>query len=69
MHQLGDEAAPRVARDVVRFQTRGSSNGSRERKREGRICLAPGCEREISPRTFEITLLAPGVEAYAFTFG
>jgi hypothetical protein len=25
--------------------------------------------RSITDRTFEITFLAPGVEAYAFTFG
>lgn len=51
MHQLREEAAPR------RGTGRGPLSDSgifkrlaRERKRDGRICLAPGCNREISPR-------------------
>jgi hypothetical protein len=51
MHQLRDEAAPR------RGTGRGPLSDSgifkrlaRERKRKGRICLAPGCDREINPR-------------------
>jgi hypothetical protein len=51
MHQLRDEAAPR--RGAGRGPLSDSGIFKRlasERKREGRICLAPGCDREISPR-------------------
>jgi Thioredoxin like C-terminal domain len=41
-------------------------NGTLVQPRLYQLVRQPG---EIKERTFEITFLAPGVEAYAFTFG
>jgi Thioredoxin like C-terminal domain len=41
----------------------------RSRQRRESISLARKQRGSIGDRTFEITFDAPGVEAYAFTFG
>jgi Thioredoxin like C-terminal domain len=41
-------------------------NGTLTQQRLYQLIRQPG---SITDRTFEITFLAPGVEAYAFTFG
>lgn len=43
-----------------------SGNGTLEQQRLYQLVREPGA---IIDRTFEISFFAPGVEAYAFTFG
>jgi thiol-disulfide isomerase/thioredoxin len=52
--------------DAHGLDTDGDGNGVVERQRLYGLVREPG---EIRERTFEITFLAPGVEAYVFTFG
>jgi hypothetical protein len=48
------------------LDTDADGNGVVDRQRLYGLVREPG---EVRERTFEITFLAPGVEAYVFTFG
>ena len=52
--------------DAHGLDTDRQGNGTVDRQRLYQLVRAAG---EIEERTFEITFLAPGVEAYVFTFG
>ena len=52
--------------DAHGLDTDEQGNGTVDRQRLYGLVREPGAIRE---RTFEIAFLAPGVEAYVFTFG